>query len=260
MSFVKNECQQLTLEDSMFSLTARERRMLEKSWAKPFAEKIFPLINEENFSVLYSDKASRPNTPVNVIVGGMVLEELMGLTDEEFMDSLMVASNIRKLGRMELLYTCVADLVSFLHRTGMDDLLGGMEHYYDPNDYNRVIYHSKSEDASDRIKQILADADKLLAECEGACDESSAYQLLVRVLKEQTVVEGAGARRLKTKEDGSMGSQILQNPSDSDATYREKAGKQNRGYTANVVETVGDNGSIVTDYQYEKTHIVTASS
>ena len=64
-----------------------------------------------------------------------MLEELMGLTDEEFMDSLMVASNIRKLGRMELLYTCVADLVSFLHRTGMDDLLGGMEHYYDPNDY-----------------------------------------------------------------------------------------------------------------------------
>jgi hypothetical protein len=159
-----------------------------------------------------------------VIVGGMVLEELMGLTDEEFMDSLMVASNIRKLGRMELLYTCVADLVSFLHRTGMDDLLGGMEHYYDPNDYNRVIYHSKSEDASDRIKQILADADKLLVECEGACDESSAYQLLVRVLKEQTVVEESGARRLKTKEDGAMGSQILQNPSDSDATYREKAG------------------------------------
>jgi len=181
-----------------------------------------------------------------------VVHELMGLTDEEFMDSLMVASNIRKLGRMELLYTCVADLVSFLHRTGMDDLLGGMEHYYDPNDYNRVIYHSKSEDASDRIKQILADADKLLVECEGACDESSAYQLLVRVLKEQTVVEESGARRLKTKEDGAMGSQILQNPSDSDATYREKAGKQNRGYTANVVETVGDNGSIVTDYQYEK--------
>ena len=125
---------------------------ISNTWAKPFAEKIFPLINEENFSVLYSDKASRPNTPVNVIVGGMVLEELMGLTDEEFMDSLMVASNIRKIGRMELLYTCVADLVSFLHRTGMDDLLGGMEHYYDPNDYNRVIYHSKSEDASDRIK------------------------------------------------------------------------------------------------------------
>ncbi len=247
MSFAKNEYQQLTLNDNTFSLTARELRMLERSWAKQFAEKIFPLINEEKFSVLYSDKASRPNTPVNVIIGGMVLQELLDLTDEEFMDSLlfdirfqyalhttsfkeqpisdrtfsrfrrrcltyetetgidliretvkelsqemaslmnlngrmkrmdslMVASNIRKLGRMELLYTCVSDLVTFLHRTGMDELLAGMEHYYGPGDYNRVIYHSRSEEA----------------------------------------------------------------------------GKQNRGYTANVIESVGDNGSIVTDYQYEK--------
>ena len=31
MSFAKNECQQLTLEDSIFSLTTREQRMHEKS-------------------------------------------------------------------------------------------------------------------------------------------------------------------------------------------------------------------------------------
>ena len=323
MSFAKNEYQQLTLNDNTFSLTARELRMLERSWAKQFAEKIFPLINEEKFSVLYSDKASRPNTPVNVIIGGMVLQELLDLTDEEFMDSLlfdirfqyalhttsfkeqpisdrtfsrfrrrcltyetetgidliretvkelsqemaslmnlngrmkrmdslMVASNIRKLGRMELLYTCVSDLVTFLHRTGMDELLVGMEHYYDPGDYNRVIYHSRSEEAGERICQILADADKLLTVCEAACDGSPEYQLLVRVMKEQTIIDETGTRRLKTKEDGKMGPQILQNPSDPDATYREKAGKQNRGYTANVIESVGDNGSIVTDYQYEK--------
>ena len=51
-------------------------------------------------------------------------------------------------------------------------------------------------------------------------------------------MEESGTRRLKTKEDGAMGFQILQNPSDPDATYREKEGKQNRGYTANIVETV----------------------
>ena len=99
----------------------------------------------------------------------------------------------------------------------------------------------------ERIRQILADADKLLAVCKGACDESSEYQLLVRVLKEQTIVEEDENRRLKTKEDGKMDAQILQNPSDPDATYREKAGRQNRGYVANVVESVGDNGVIVTD-------------
>lgn len=68
MSFVKNDNQQLTVLDSTFNLTEREKRMLEKSWAKTFADKVFPAIDENIFSVLYSEKASRPNTPVNVIV------------------------------------------------------------------------------------------------------------------------------------------------------------------------------------------------
>ena len=37
MSFAKNEYQQLTLNDNTFSLTARELRMLDRSWAKQFA-------------------------------------------------------------------------------------------------------------------------------------------------------------------------------------------------------------------------------
>lgn len=49
-----------------------------------------------------------------------------------------------------------------------------------------------------------------------------------------------------------MDASILQNPADPDATYREKAGKQNRGYVANVIEAAGENGSIVLDYQYEQ--------
>ena len=66
MSFVKNDNQQLTVLDSTFNLTEREKRMLEKSWAKTFADKVFPAIDENIFSVLYSKKASRPNTPVNI--------------------------------------------------------------------------------------------------------------------------------------------------------------------------------------------------
>lgn len=37
-----------------------------------------------------------------------------------------------------------------------------------------------------------------------------------------------------------------------DATYRNKAGKLHRGYAANLEGTVGKNGSVVTDYQYDK--------
>ena len=49
-----------------------------------------------------------------------------------------------------------------------------------------------------------------------------------------------------------MNSSALQNPSDPDAIYRNKSGKLYRGYAANIEETVGRNGSVVTDYQFDK--------
>ena len=61
-----------------------------------------------------------------------------------------------------------------------------------------------------------------------------------------------GFRRLRTKEDGGFHSGILQNPSDPDATYRSKAGKEHQGYVANLEETVDRNGSVITDYQFEQ--------
>ena len=87
MSFVKNDNQQLTVLDSTFNLTEREKRMLEKSWAKTFADKVFPAIDENIFSVLYSEKASRPNTPVNVIVGTLILKEALNVTDDEIVEA-----------------------------------------------------------------------------------------------------------------------------------------------------------------------------
>lgn len=92
---------------------------------------------------------------------------------------------------------------------------------------------------------ILNDADRLLRSCEGSFDEINQYQLLIRVIREQTIREKDGALRFRTKMDGGMDSNVLQNPSDPEATYREKAGKQNRGYAANVTESVGENGSIM---------------
>ena len=93
---------------------------------------------------------------------------------------------------------------------------------------------------------------KLLVELRGSdYDESSHYQLLLRVLKEQAIETEDGSYRLREKGDGGMNSLILHNPADPDTTFREKAGKQNRGYVANVTEVSGENGSIVTDYQYE---------
>ena len=139
------------------------------------------------------------------------------------MDSLLIEANIRKLSRVELLYRCISKLVTWLHRNGHDDLIRGMEHYYDPNDFNIVIYHCRGNDVEGRMETLLKDSDSLLEKCGGQLQDVTEYQLFVRCLSEQTVSEN-GKRRMATKEDKTMTSKNLQNPSDPDATFRKKAG------------------------------------
>ena len=322
MSFKTNDCQQLSLDDSFMTLTERERKALEKSWAKIFADEIFPAIDEERFSVLYSDKASRPNAPVNVIIGALIIKELFDYSDDEIvenlmldlhlqyalhttsfaeqpisdktlsrfrkrcydyerlhgvdlyhdcvkdlsgkiakimklnrrirrMDSIMIESNIRFLSRMELIYTCISKLIVYLTKNAPDKVSEQMKHYADPNDCNRIFYHQRNDDMDAIIQTLLTDSEFLLEVCKTDFEEVTEYQLFVRCLSDQTVVENE-KRRLRTKEDGTMNSSALQNPSDPDATYRNKSGKLYRGYAANIEETVGKNGSVVTDYQYDK--------
>lgn len=323
MSFAPNHSQQLSLFDSMSNLTDREKRMLENSWAKYFAEHIFPKIDEAPFAVLYSDRPSRHNTPVNVIIGALILKEIFGLTDEEIvetlpfdiryqyalhttsfeeqplndrtlgrfrarcnsyeeltgkdlihdciiklsssmatlmklntgirrMDSLMVASNIKKMSRLELLYTCVANLARLMKKLEDPAFPESLNHYTEDEDHNRVLYHNRSEETENKINQVLKDAALIITACGSRYDEQSSYQLLIRALKEQTKAGDKGDLVLKEKGEG-IDSTALQNPADPDATYRKKAGKEYRGYVANVVEAADDqHNSITVDYQYEK--------
>ena len=62
MAFSVNSSQQISMFDATANLTQREIKMLDKSWAKYFAENIFPAIDEEPFRVLYSDRPSRVAT------------------------------------------------------------------------------------------------------------------------------------------------------------------------------------------------------
>ena len=95
------------------------------------------------------------------------IAKLMGISGKiRRMDSMKIESNIRKLSRMELIYTCISKLAVSMNKANASALPEDLKHYTDPNDFNRVIYHQRSTDAEERLKQILADADKLLALCE----------------------------------------------------------------------------------------------
>ena len=66
---------------------------------------------------------------------------------------------------------------------------------------------------------------------------------------EQTTKNEDGKFVPKCKKQISASS--LQNPSDPDATYRKKAGKDHKGYVGDVVETFDKNGVIITSYDYQ---------
>lgn len=321
MSFKENSYQQISINDSFTGLTAREQKALENSWAHIFATEIFPAIDEKRFSVLYSDKASRPNAPVNVIVGALIIKELFDYSDDEMvenlmldlhlqyalhttsfqeqplsdktlsrfrkrcfdyenlhkvdlyhecmndlgdkiakmmklngrirrMDSMMIAANIRKLSRMELVYTCIAKLVRYLQEHYPEMISENLKHYTASEDYNQLFYHHRDEENEKRQQQLMNDCEELIQLCSTGFDDITEYELFIRCVCEQTKVEN-GVRCFCTKEDRQLNSKTMQNPSDPEATYRKKSGEVHRGYVANVEETVGENGSVITDYEYE---------
>ena len=100
----------------------------------------------------------------------------------------------------------------------------------------------------------MHDAEDLIEICDrtGDFDDTSEYQLLIRLLKERTIIDDDENRRLRKKEEVENPSEVLLNPSDPEATFRYKAGEKNLGYVGNVVESVGPMGSLITDYAYEK--------
>ena len=91
----------------------------------------------------------------------------------------------------------------YVNKINVSALPDDWKHYIDPNDFNKVIYHQRSTDTDERMKQFLTDADKLLALCESAYNDWTEYDLFVRCLSEQTIVENE-SRRLRMKEDGGM--------------------------------------------------------
>ena len=102
------------------------------------------------------------------------------------MDSMMIESNIRQMGRLELLYTCLANLVREIAHDGQTDLLEGLEDYGNPDNRNRMVYHDKSTPQDEKIQKIINDAVALLPKCKDGYEETEDYQLLQRAINEQT--------------------------------------------------------------------------
>ena len=119
---------QQNLFSSVNDLPPKQRERLQASWADTFYTEFFCRIDEDIFSVLYSDQASRPNAPVNVLVGLEVLKSGFGWSDAQLEEQLAYNVQVRyalgyrdlSAGHVELrtVYNFRARLTRHMEATG----------------------------------------------------------------------------------------------------------------------------------------------
>ena len=94
--FRKNEYRQKSL---LFGpemiLSQRLQAQLQRSWAATFRTEVFEQIDEVLFAPLYSEQASRPNAPVNVLMGFEIIKAGQGWSDEELYEALSFDIRLR---------------------------------------------------------------------------------------------------------------------------------------------------------------------
>ena len=261
-------------------------------------------MDEEPFAVLYSDLPSRPNVPVNVLVGLEYLKAGFGWSDEEMyeaflynlqvryalgydefgkgyfdlrtlyyfrerlsrymqekgvnllerafeqvtdeqiaafqvktgmqrMDSTMVGSNIRQMGRLQLLVEVLQRVQRMLRKKDQSPLCRSLCAL--PAGARRAVcLHLKREEFAGHIQRIGEFMQRLLDELKESYGQDPVYQVLERVFHEHFRLEGETA---KAKTHRELSATSLQSPDDLEATFRQKGGKGYRGYVANVTET-----------------------
>jgi hypothetical protein len=94
--YKKNErAQQPLLLSDVNNLPQHTRKYLQASWAEVFRREVFLRIPEDRFATLYDKEPSRPNVPVNILVGLEILKEWRGWSDEEMYEHFLFDLQVR---------------------------------------------------------------------------------------------------------------------------------------------------------------------
>lgn len=295
---------QLPLTSHVDDLPEKLRRRLENSWAGVFYREVFCRLDEGPFAVLYAEEPSRPNTPVNVLVGLEMLKAGHGWTDEELydnfcydvqvryalgyrhlgegefeirtlyyfrerlsrqmqekgvnlldqafeqvtdaqlaayqlktgkqrMDSFQIASNIRQMGRVQLLVTVLQRVHRMLHEADQQHYAEDFAPYLKGH-AGQYVYRLKSEDIAPHLQRLGELMQRLLTALQPTYAAEPGYQVLARGFGEHFRLAEA---RVTVKANTELSATSLQAPDDLEATYREKRGQGYQGYAAKVTET-----------------------
>ena len=290
-----------------------QRDILENSKEKWFYNLILRSVDEYSFKGLYSEKASRPNVAINILVSTLILKELKGISYDELMESVMfdlrfkvalglesidevpfsrgtlfnfqnrileheqktginlieqvfdtlstqqikklslkadiqrtdstlIASNIRKHSRIQLLVEVLIRLERILSEVDKQEVLEHLQAYLKMGS-EKYVYGLKSEDlprALDKLCQVYHTIHTQLSE-KPIYQEQKEFVIFMRVYKEHFAVVD---QKITPKLTSELHSGMLQSPDDQDATYRKKKDQSSKGYTINGTETANPDNPV----------------
>jgi hypothetical protein len=170
--FRKNdEHRQPPLLSPVRALPEKQRQRLERSWADVFYHDFFSRLDETIFAVVYSEEASRPNIPVNVMVALEFLKAGHGWSDEEMYDQFQFNLQVRyalglhdfDTGNFELrsVYNFRRRLSEYQKQTGTDLLAQSFASVTDEQLRAYGVQTTEQRMDSSQIGSAMADASRL---------------------------------------------------------------------------------------------------
>ena len=154
-------------------------------------------------------------------------------TGKQRMDSTQVASNIRHMGRVQLLVEVLQRVQRMLDEADQDRYAEAFAPYLRGHS-GQYVYHLKREDLPASLQQMGELMQRLLVELQPKYAEEPVYQVLHRVFGEHFQVTKT---LVKAKPNEALSASSLQSPDDLEASYRVKRGQGYQGYVANLSET-----------------------
>jgi hypothetical protein len=173
-------------------------------------------------------------------VTGEQLKAFEVKTGKQRMDSVQVASNIRQMGRVQLLVEVLQRVQRMLKETDQKQYAEAFEPYLKGH-AGQYVYRMKREETGGHLQQIGELMQRLLDELQPAYAAEVEYQVLERVFGEHF---RSDQTQVSTKLNEELSATSLQSPDDWEATYREKRGQGYQGYVANVTETCDPNNPL----------------
>ena len=154
-------------------------------------------------------------------------------TGKQRMDSTQLASNIRQMGRVQLLVEVLQRVHRMLSEADQERYVELFAPYIKGH-AGQYVYHMKNEEVGTHLQRIGEDMARLLSGLKVGYASEVAYQVLERVFGEHFQVK---ERKVAVKPAEELSASSLQSPDDLEATYREKRGRGYQGYVANLSET-----------------------